>query len=343
MTKNITLHDALRESVSDLAATCDIKAPFTAQALVDGAVRLSRYQEEGVALSPEVYICNNLSTVLSLIPNSSYVPIGRLPPSNDFMATILKKCAPLAQWGWHIYAEMKESHVTYGLFRGGFGVFAISVDETLFSDSEATDSPPVIRLFRQSRECIEIRASTGRFLNIFLSQARKTTYEPRKALNDLAATICEKVPIGSSETVTTVVKKALSNGLAASHGTIIAVVKKNILPEFLADATEMKAPLDFGELVEGIKNNPGEAWREGELTSYSRLLQGMLSCDGIVVFSRKAQVLAYNCFIQTAPASSDQIRGGARDRAFLTLAECVPKQLKAAFLLSQDGWTDLKR
>lgn len=66
----------------------------------------------------------------------------------------------------------------------------------------------------------------------------------------------------------------------------------------------------------------------------------MLNSDGIILFDDRAEILGYNYFVRAKPTANES--GGARRRAFATLARYVGKGLTAAFMQSQDGWSDFK-
>lgn len=68
----------------------------------------------------------------------------------------------------------------------------------------------------------------------------------------------------------------------------------------------------------------------------------MLNSDGIMLFDNNARLLGYNCFINISAKASEAV-GGARRRAYAALKEAVGKKgITAAFMQSQDGWTEFK-
>lgn len=76
------------------------------------------------------------------------------------------------------------------------------------------------------------------------------------------------------------------------------------------------------------------------MTGKGSLLKGMFNSDGIVLFDNKGKLLAYNCFVKVTAKAG--MVGGARKRAFTTLSQRIGNGLSAAFIQSQDGWTEYK-
>jgi hypothetical protein len=108
----------------------------------------------------------------------------------------------------------------------------------------------------------------------------------------------------------------------------------------LSDGVHLREPIDFAEEIYQVSQNK---LQPVVLTSQSLLLKGMLNCDGVVVFSRNAKLLSYNCFIASSMEKVKPSFGGARMRAFETLCKKIGRGIYAAFIQSQDGWTDFRR
>jgi hypothetical protein len=143
------------------------------------------------------------------------------------------------------------------------------------------------------------------------------------------------------ESTQTVIRRVINSGLEASHGALIAVVRSKTSPKFLSDGLVLAAPLNLGILVR--KATVGTEEDRLKLISYTSVIRGIFGCDGIVVFNRKATLLAYNCFIKPTKAAPTPTTGGARKRAFAALKGRIGKGLYATFIRSQDGWSEFKK
>ncbi len=339
---NITLREALLGSTADLLAACGLAPNLSSQALIDIIVGLSRCQEEGVALSPEVYLCRQLGPILSMIPHSESIQIGHTQDRDTFISEALKKCAPLARHGWHIYSELGTNRISFGVFRGPLGPLSISVPDTLFAGKAGKEGPSIVRLYRKAQDCIEIRTSRSGVCNVFLSHAKADIADPRDALELLVKKVCERVPSDYyRDTITNVTKTALLRGLSNAHGTLVAVVKGRSIPSLFGDRIAFPEQIDLAGLVREVSMHPDEPWRVERLEGACSLLGGMLSCDGIVILSRHASLLGYNSFVQVNSADRS-VNGGARKRAYLSLCKAVPRLLTAVFMMSQDGNTYIR-
>ena len=94
--------------------------------LVDVVNQLSDYYEEGAHLYPEIVLLRNFDEFKATIPcfyhilySGEYVP-GTLLRS-------LKMCAPLAHSGWHIFMELNEASVRWGVVNAEQSVTAVSI------------------------------------------------------------------------------------------------------------------------------------------------------------------------------------------------------------------------
>jgi hypothetical protein len=109
-------------------------------------------------------------------------------------------------------------------------------------------------------------------------------------------------------------------------------------PRFLSnDGVMLEKPIDFASLVSDLKK---ERIDSSHLESKGHLLQGMLNSDGIILFDNKGRLLGYNCFVKVN--NKDNVIGGARKRAFASIKSKINRGLSAAFIQSQDGWTDFE-
>jgi hypothetical protein len=143
--------------------------------------------------------------------------------------------------------------------------------------------------------------------------------------------------------------KVLTFSLRGSHGCLAAVIsnkwsKRNQLPTFLQDSVTVTPTIDLPLAIGKTKTKDPDQESICSPLAFFDLIRGMLSVDGITVFSNDGKLLAYNAFVY-APypkAKRDEIQG-ARKRAFSVLESAVKnKQIVAAFYQSQDGKTIFK-
>jgi len=116
------------------------------------------------------------------------------------------------------------------------------------------------------------------------------------------------------------------------------VTSRNTPPKFLSsDGIILENPIDFDQLVHDLRR---DRIPSSSLDSKGYLLSGMLNSDGIILFDNKGRLLGYNCFIKLGSKDKSTGSGGARKRAFAALKGKIGKGVCAAFMQSQDGWSD---
>lgn len=338
MIGNISFRTQLIGSITDFAESCSMGSLLRPSILAELVGALSKYREEGIKLSPEVYLCNDIAQLLRPIPDSSLIMIGGGNISDEVIRDILKKCAPLARDEWCIYIEGKNNNIEYGLFRGPMNPLAVTIEKTLLEPGNS--ELKVVKVHQIADDCVEIKNYRGDFYNIFFSHKKESTPSPLKYLDDLVRSICENITIAVKDSATTFLNRAIRESLLASHGSLVAVCQKEKVPKFLTDGVILSQPIDFSKQVEDVLKAPSQF---SILKSEISLIKGMFNCDGIVVFSKSAKLLAYNCFISLSPIKVKPAEGGARRRAFDSLCNRLDQGLYAAFIQSQDGWSDFRK
>lgn len=337
MPENITFRNLLLGSVSDFADSCQMGAILRPTLLVEIIASLSHYEEEGAKLHPEVYVCEHIDEILKLLPGHGEITIGELPLAEPSIKEILKKCAPLAIDGWHIYLDGAKGNIRFGLFRDSLNPLTVPIDEILFPNS-ATEVK-VVRVHQVANDCVEIINHCGGYHNIFLSHKKESAIPPEKYLHDLVKSICERVNPIIQDPVKTYLTKVMQRGLRASHGVLITVCHTPRLPKYLSDGVKLTPPIDFAAIIQNDDTS-----KNTTLNANASLLMGMLNSDGIVVFSNDAKLIAYNCFISNPPKTAGgNVIGGARHRTYETLCGKIGKGTDAVFIQSQDGWSDLRK
>lgn len=335
MPENITFRSHLLGSVSDFSEACNMGELTRPTILVELIVSVARYQEEGMKLCPEVYLCEDLKAILKMIPSSGELAIGKVDISESSVKEVLKKCAPLAVNGWKIYLE---STGNFGLFRDSLNPLNVPVEETIISKDGK--GAKVVRIYQISDDCVELRSYCGGYHNIYLSHKKESDPSPEKYIDDLVRVICENVNEQDKNTTETYFKKELKDGLRKSHGSLIAVVRGCKVPNLFSDGIKLLKPIDFSEIISVRKN---EDFQPESLIAFGSILKGMLNTDGILVFSRDAKLLAYNCFVKSSKKQTGNPVGGARRRAYDLVCEKLNRGTYAAFIQSQDGWTDFRK
>ncbi|UST78088.1 hypothetical protein [Pseudomonas siliginis] len=335
MPTNITFRTQLLGGVSEFCHGSQLPLLNNALILVELVVLLARYQEEGVALAPNIYITDNIDAIGSMLPDGERLKIGVAEANEKGLKQALKKCAPLAAGGWLIYIQDRRDNIEYGLFKGASNPISVPVDDILM-DPELDFS--VVKAYQIANDCVEIRCNNESHHYIFLNHRKEDSPPPLRYLDELITAITDNSHADEKEPTAGFLKRLLFEALRKSHGCIIAVTNLVEAPRFLSeDGVMLDEPINFPELVRSFRNNEESSSR---IDSKETLLNGMLNSDGIIVFNNSGQLLGYNCFVKTK--QEDGVVGGARKRAFATIEKELGRGLSAVFMQSQDGWSDFK-
>lgn len=300
--------------------------------LVELIVSLARYKEEGVRLNPQVYVSSDIASLAAMLPDGERLKIGTTTGNVKGIKEALKKTAPLATDGWSIYLQDRDV-LEYGVFRGSGNPLSVAVDDVLLVRIEPLT---VVKIFSIAEECVEIRASNGSYHHVFLDHRKEDTPPPLQYLDKLVSSIAQNCSAENREALNSFLKKLLFTAMRESHGCLIAVTNMTKVPSFLAnDGVLLDTPIDFVGLVAQLKKGEIDST---VLTNKGSLLKGMLNSDGIILFDEKGRLLGYNCFVKVKHEAG--VVGGARRRAFAALQAKIGKGLAAAFMQSQDGWTE---
>jgi len=303
--------------------------------LVELIVLLSRYQEEGVDLSPRVYITSDVQAMAKMLPGGEQYKLGNSSADQKGIKQALKKCAPLATGDWMIYIADRGEAIEYGVFKGESNPISVSIDSIILSKENEFHA---VRVSQLAKDCVETSSSHGDRHYIFLNHRDEDSPPPLQFLEHLVGAITSEVGEEHREALKSYLNKLLYDALRQSHGCLIAVSVNEKVPALLsADGVILERPIDFSELVSEVASKRTDS---AQLDSKGTLLKGMLNSDGIIVFNRRAQLLGFNCFVKATNA--DEVVGGARKRAFATLTSTVGTALHAAFMQSQDGWSEFK-
>jgi len=336
MAGNITFRSGLMGGLVDFCNESHLPIIANPVVFVELIVLLARYKEEGVGLHPKVYLTNDINMCNAMIGNAEKIKIGTDEANENGIKQAIKKCAPLATGSWCIYIHDQNPSIEFGVFRGSSNITAVPIDDVLLSDSEDLI---VVKAFQVADECVEVKCNNQKSHYIFLNHVKDDSPPPLQHLKDLISSICQKIKEEDKESIYSFLSNVLYEGLRDSHGCLIAVTNKKSAPTLLKeDGVFLEEPIDFVRLVSDANKDP--ALFE-YLVSKVDLLKGMLNSDGIILFDNSGRLLGYNCFIKITQRA--KVVGGARKRAFSSLKDNVGKNgVVAAFMQSQDGWTEFE-
>ncbi|WP_437784482.1 hypothetical protein [Sorangium sp. So ce1097] len=338
--RTITFREQLVGSVHDFLESENMQCLQTAQAVIELIVSLAAYREEGVVLFPQVFICDNLAIMLRTLQGRDHCCIGSGPPGAATMHQAMKRCAPLARGGWHIYIHRQHDKFEYGVFRAT----SLPLAETPLDTLSVTLDPELhtICALQLASNAVELRGACGSTLHVHLSDQRADQPPPTKAIEDLVRAASADVALEHAEQVAGFLRRTLFEIMQISHGSLAVVLSHNTpeMPEILSSGVRLNPPIDIQARISSYKSSPTEE-NAASLVATGPLLAGMMASDGITIFRSDAKVLAYNVFLKDLTSKTiDDARGGARSRAYLKLCQSLDTDISAAFFRSHDGRTE---
>ena len=154
---NITLRTHLIGSVTDFCV--DSGLPFVQpELLVDLIVRLARYQEEGVRLSPQVYLTDNMDSLVNMLPDGEKLQLGVTTAGITGITEMLKACAPIATGHWRVFGHKRADVMSFGVFRGSGSPVAVGVDDVLL---EGRTDAPIVKVHQEATNAFWRNWPTG--------------------------------------------------------------------------------------------------------------------------------------------------------------------------------------
>ena len=335
---NITFRTQLLGSVTDFCQESGLSMA-TPRVLVDLIVRLVRYQEEGIRLSPRVYLTDNIDLLINMLPDGEKLHLSDTTADSVGIEKMLKICAPLAVGEWSIFSHQCAERMNFGIFRGSGSPISVGVDEVVLMDQ---NEAIVIKAHQVAEECVQIANSKGSLHHVFFNDRKEDSLPPLQYIENLVQSITRQVNDGEKEAVQVFLTKIFVAALPKIHGCILAVTSMNRPPKILSnDAVFLAEPIDFPSLIKKLKNDRNVDGSLYLLEKKTEIFEGMLRSDGITLFDQGGRLLGYRCFIRLS--GKNGAAGGARRRAFEALKTHLGRRgLSAAFMQSYDGWTDFE-
>jgi hypothetical protein len=310
----------------------------SALAMADLALALVHYKEEGVEMFPEVLVASSIEHIARALQVQDKLRLGTATNASEAVLRLLKHAAPLCRDGWLAYAQI-EPGIEYGVVRCSSSPLALPLHESITGCSA-----PAILFYQAVSRSVRVVGARGSEVDININIGRTAAADDPVAA--LAAETVAGLPDGERAVAAMCMNKILTRALRAGHGALVAVLPglDPLLPSDLFSTDNLVALpaeccMDFGAAIHSCidRITLDEAYG---LDGAASLLTGMMMSDGVTVFSSHGRVLAYRAFLSPRAAVAT---GGARRRAFMTLADLVGTTLSAAFMRSQDGHMEIKR
>lgn len=301
--------------------------------------QLADYREEGTPLFPEILISTDFKALISTLPTMARLDIAQGKELNvKGITKALKLCAPLATDGWHIYLDLKDGVVSYGVINGNLSETSTSILDMLSGfEEEEMEVPPFVYIRNLGYKNVQL-VGKGNSLQVEFSLKDLSNHG-----DDFVDTLCESICTNIDETIfetaKTYFRKTVINANRIGHGTLIGVIEDsevliNELDGHVKDGTILTVPVDIvGHIRDALDSSNTGA--EATLKAYGSLLTGMINSDGITLFTNTGKLVGFHIFIKLTEQSKVTENGGARTKAFESMRDCG--KFYCSFFKSQDG------
>jgi hypothetical protein len=202
----------------------------------------------------------------------------------------------------------------------------------------------VVGIVQLAESVLEVRGSGGHHRFIYLSGARTDEQPAIALLPSLVDAIVHHVDPRLRAATTTFFRRVLIDAMRAPHGSLIAVLPRGARQvDDFSDGILLDRPVNVPTLIDRYRKAPSEETRSS-VQGTSHLLAGMLSEDGITLMDSEGTIIGFHVFLRlgTRATAFGKTLGGARKRAYQSLASSVGQSLVAAFVRSQDGGADVE-
>ena len=150
--KSVSFRAQLRGNVGDLIGKIDWHCAHTTNLIVGIISKLAAYTEEGVPMTPPVFICSSISELVQRAGVGEFFPLSKSGiPTAAAASQILKAAAPLCFGHWNIYVERAPNGETlqFGVFCGSSDPSALRVDQVVLEGF--TPDFPLVRISQTPR------------------------------------------------------------------------------------------------------------------------------------------------------------------------------------------------
>jgi hypothetical protein len=332
----ISFRHLLREQLVEFLDEEGMRDDGTAEALVEIVTSLSRYQEEGTALFPLVFLCDDVDALLRAVDGDEPLVLGKGERGAVTVQRALKLCAPLANDNWSIYFQRVADGLRYGLFRTDAFVLRETAMELLRETADPTLR--ALGVVQLGDSIVELRGGSGSVRYVYLSGARSDAPPRPVLLKGLLSAIVREVAEPLRADTWTFYRRVFVDAMRTGHGSLVAVLPAGfVVPATFADGLLLAQPIEVARSIERYRASPAEPER-ARLQAQARLVASMIGVDGITLLRSDGAIVGHNVFVKHAaePGPSAHV-GGARRRTYALLEAEVGKTLIAAFYRSQDG------
>ncbi len=298
---------------------------------------LATYEEEGEKLRPNIVFTNNVDYVTKAIPDCYRIAMFTDPITEIKFNYRIKKLAPFCKHGWMIFVNIKETEITYGIWKALNSIKEESLIKQIFNNAvlkERVDKVELVHVEPINNYTVNLNSLKGAQLSInnSLDETKITDWESEIKQFVDASFSKLRTTTKKLQEIKTMYENVFDSVFKTIHGALCVVVDKDYEDNgFFSDGVWLKEPISFSKLFLRSKT-----YNESKLTAFCELFMDMLDYDGIVVVDNAGRIRAYNVFVESNTRNMNVV-GGARKRAAYTVINSRRKRIVGVYFQSHDG------
>ena len=300
---------------------------------------LFNYEEEGEKLNFNILIIKDFESTKKKLPTFLFQRLINIDEEKLNLKKHIKSIAPFSKNAWNIFISIEDQKIIFGIYKNFTGISSVGLVDVL--------QDKYIEISKIDKDIIEFQNSNKLFY-LHLSIVEKNISVNRKsnvlALVDMATSSIEDE--NNKPNFTKNFSNFLFQAFEKIHGTIIVVVDANKqLNDFFNNGIILENPINlFNEYNNYIQNCSKDDSVIQRYYSLIGLLAVALDIDGVTIINTKAEIIAYNIFIDNDKTSVDTsvVNGGARKRASFSIENSKIDGVKGLYFQSHDGDSSFK-
>ncbi len=297
--------------------------------------KLFNYEEEGEKLNFDLLIIKDFEKEKRKVSGYLFKKIIEVKSRDLNLRKHIKSIAPFSKNSWNLYIGVEGTKYSFGIYKDFSGINAVGLEVILKNN--------YLQIFKVDKDILEFKNQDNTFLLETSINKKKDLGNRKSNINSLVNCLTKGHDLDNSNLEP--FKKNLSNFLFNTfdkiHGTIIIVVDsdEDIDDFFINSIIKFDEPISlFDEFTMYVENCSKEDKIIQEYYSKVGMLSICTNIDGITILNTRAELLAYNVFIKNETAeSNNDISGGARKKAAVTIEGKEIETLKGLYFQSHDG------
>lgn len=298
---------------------------------------ISHYEEEGVAIKPNILLTNDIDAIDRAI-SLSYTLEMFSDDSETMFISRMKALAPFCLHDWSVYVCVgADGKFSYGIYKCLNSIKDKDFNTQLFEKKalkEKTDKVFAFLTSAYTSSCVIIKGLKDNEIRINFGLTTKKVLDYKEEIQEFVDASFSKLRTTKQKlsVVKTLYGNIFENVFKNVHGTICVVIDKDYQDDgYLGDGVWLSEPISFSKLFTQAKSAS-----EAKLLGISNLFLNMLNYDGITVVDNMGRIRAYNVFVETEQQDIN-IYGGARKRAVFSIINSKKKKIVGVYFKSQEG------